>query len=135
MAGEDWDFTMHVEWLALELRRFNAGGTKQKGWTEQQKQLIKDAFDLDLDGSGDIDSTSSIAACVIGDMQHEDWAFTRHVLFHAMELRRFTKYKGWTEQQKQEIKEAFDLLDPDGIGDIDSKSSSAPCVTGDMRHA
>ena len=54
-----------------------------------------------------------------------------------MALRRFNaggkKHKGWTEQQKQEIKEAFDLLDTDGSGDIDSKSSRAPCVTGTLQ--
>merc|ERR1712178_537838 len=39
------------------LRRFNAGGKKQKELTEEQKQEIKEAFDLfDTDGSGEIDS-------------------------------------------------------------------------------
>merc|ERR1711879_834390 len=38
-------------------RRFNAGGKKQKELTEEQKQEIKEAFDLfDTDGSGEIDS-------------------------------------------------------------------------------
>ena len=41
----------------LALRRFNAGGKKQKGLSEEQKQAIKEAFDLfDTDGSGEIDS-------------------------------------------------------------------------------
>merc|ERR1712004_547248 len=38
------------------LRRFNAGGKRQKELTEEQKQEIKEAFDLfDTDGSGTID--------------------------------------------------------------------------------
>mmetsp|Transcript_2121 Transcript_2121/g.3268 ORF Transcript_2121/g.3268 Transcript_2121/m.3268 type:complete len:167 (-) Transcript_2121:120-620(-) len=42
---------------AMALRRFNAGGKKQKELTEEQKQEIKEAFDLfDTDGSGEIDS-------------------------------------------------------------------------------
>merc|ERR1711916_115931 len=41
----------------MALRRFNAGGKKQKDLTEEQKQEIKEAFDLfDTDGSGEIDS-------------------------------------------------------------------------------
>merc|ERR1711871_416405 len=41
----------------MALRRFNAGGKKQKELTEEQKQEIKEAFDLfDTDGSGTIDS-------------------------------------------------------------------------------
>ena len=41
----------------IALRRFNAGGKKQKELTEEQKQEIKEAFDLfDTDGSGSIDS-------------------------------------------------------------------------------
>ena len=40
----------------MALRRFNAGGKKQKELTEEQKQEIKEAFDLfDTDGSGNID--------------------------------------------------------------------------------
>merc|ERR1712224_1002035 len=41
----------------VALRRFNQGGKKQKELTEEQKQEIKEAFDLfDTDGSGSIDS-------------------------------------------------------------------------------
>ena len=41
----------------MALRRFNAGGKKQKELTEEQTQEIKEAFDLfDTDGSGSIDS-------------------------------------------------------------------------------
>merc|ERR1712071_643060 len=41
----------------MALRRFNAGGKKQKELSEEQKQEIKEAFDLfDTDGSGEIDS-------------------------------------------------------------------------------
>merc|ERR1711933_208499 len=45
----------HVPSMAL--RRFNQGGKKQKELSEEQKQEIKEAFDLfDTDGSGEIDS-------------------------------------------------------------------------------
>ena len=41
----------------MALRRFNAGGKKQKKLTEEQKQEITEAFNLfDTDGSGSIDS-------------------------------------------------------------------------------
>merc|ERR1712071_693743 len=41
----------------MALRRFNQGGKKQKELSEEQKQEIKEAFDLfDTDGSGEIDS-------------------------------------------------------------------------------
>jgi len=48
------------------------------------------------------------------------------VLLHAMALRRGLgggrgKQKELTEEQKQEIKEAFDLFDTDGSGSIDAK--------------
>merc|ERR1739840_34361 len=43
--------------MGMALRRFNAGGKKQKELTDEQKQEIKEAFDLfDTDGSGEIDS-------------------------------------------------------------------------------
>ena len=41
----------------MALRRIGAGGKKQKELTEEQKQEIKEAFDLfDTDGSGTIDA-------------------------------------------------------------------------------
>ena len=41
----------------MALRRVGAGGKKQKELTEEQKQEIKEAFDLfDTDGSGSIDA-------------------------------------------------------------------------------
>ena len=41
----------------MALRRFSVGGYKQKKLTEEQKQEIKEAFNLfDTDGSGSIDS-------------------------------------------------------------------------------
>ena len=47
----------------MALRRFNAGGKKQKELTEEQKQEIKEAFDLfDTDGSGTIDPKELRAA-------------------------------------------------------------------------
>merc|ERR1712242_524667 len=46
-----------VSFCVMALRRFNAGGKKQKELSEERKQEIKEAFDLfDTDGSGEIDS-------------------------------------------------------------------------------
>ena len=47
----------------MALRRFNAGGKKQKGLTEEQKQEIKEAFDLfDTDGSGSTELKDAMGA-------------------------------------------------------------------------
>ena len=49
--------------FALHGRRGNAGGKKQKELTDEQKQEIKEAFDLfDTDGSGNIDPKELRAA-------------------------------------------------------------------------
>merc|ERR1712205_39229 len=77
---------------AMALRRFNAGGKKQKELTEEQKQEIKEAFDLfDTDGSGNIDAKE---------------------LENAMQALGF-------EPKKAEIKKMVDDLDKDGDGTVD----------------
>eukprot|EP00427_Karlodinium_veneficum_P016036 CAMPEP_0169136430 /NCGR_PEP_ID=MMETSP1015-20121227/40957_1 /TAXON_ID=342587 /ORGANISM="Karlodinium micrum, Strain CCMP2283" /LENGTH=185 /DNA_ID=CAMNT_0009201119 /DNA_START=74 /DNA_END=629 /DNA_ORIENTATION=+ len=128
----------------MALRRFNAGGKKQKELTEEQKQEIKEAFDLfDTDGSGSIDSKELKVAMralgfepkkeeiqkMISDVDDDGSGTIEYVppsfVFKVMALRRFNaggkKQKELTEEQKQEIKEAFDLFDTDGSGSIDSK--------------
>merc|ERR1719464_1575156 len=76
----------------MALRRFNAGGKKQKELTEEQKQEIKEAFDLfDTDGSGTIDSK---------------------------ELKVAMRALGF-EPKKEEIRKMIDDIDKDGSGAID----------------
>merc|ERR1711956_73059 len=76
----------------MALRRFNAGGKKQKELTDEQKQEIKEAFDLfDTDGSGTID---------------------------AKELKVAMRALGF-EPKKEEIKKMIADIDKDGSGTID----------------
>jgi len=76
----------------MALRRFNAGGKKQKELTEEQKQEIKEAFDLfDTDGSGEIDSK---------------------------ELKVAMRALGF-EPKREEIKKLISEVDKDGSGVID----------------
>merc|ERR1740115_608732 len=76
----------------MALRRFNAGGKKQKELTEEQKQEIREAFDLfDTDGSGTID---------------------------AKELKVAMRALG-LETKKEEIKKMISDIDKDGSGTID----------------
>merc|ERR1711991_476736 len=70
----------------------NAGGKKQKELSEEQKQEIKEAFDLfDTDGSGSIDSK---------------------------ELKVAMRALGF-EPKKEEIQKMISDIDKDGNGDID----------------
>ena len=76
----------------MALRRFNSGGKKQKELTEEQKQEIKEAFDLfDTDGSGTID---------------------------AKELKVAMRALGF-EPKKEEIRKMIADADRDGSGVID----------------
>merc|ERR1712196_716052 len=76
----------------MALRRFNQGGKKQKELTEEQKQEMREAFDLfDTDGSGNID---------------------------AKELESAMQALGF-EPKKAEIKKMVDDLDKDGDGTVD----------------
>merc|ERR1712207_93920 len=76
----------------MALRRFNAGGKKQKELTEEQKQEIKEAFDLfDTDGSNTID---------------------------AKELKVAMRALGF-EPKKEEIRKMIADADRDGSGVID----------------
>merc|ERR1712167_311971 len=78
--------------LTWALRRFNQGGKKQKELTEEQKQEIKEAFDLfDTDGSGNID---------------------------AKELKVAMRALGF-EPKKEEIQKMISDVDDDGSGTIE----------------
>merc|ERR1711936_1191890 len=93
-------FSTRIRWLScikpnlkMALRRFNAGGKKQKELTEEQKQEIKEAFDLfDTDGSGEIDSK---------------------------ELKVAMRALGF-EPKKEEIQKMISDVDDDGSGTIGS---------------
>merc|ERR1712216_722343 len=77
---------------AMALRRFNQGGKKRTELTEEQKQEIKEAFDLfDTDGSGNIDSK---------------------------ELKVAMRALGF-EPKREEIKKLISEVDKDGSGVID----------------
>merc|ERR1712100_1012715 len=76
----------------MALRRFHGGGKKQKELTEEQKQEIKEAFDLfDTDGSGSIDSK---------------------------ELKVAMRALGF-EPKKEEIAKMIADVDEDGSGEVD----------------
>merc|ERR1711956_189443 len=80
----------------MALRRFNAGGKKQKELTEEQKQEIKEAFDLfDTDGSGTIGYE---------------------------EFLKMMTHKILNRDPKDEILKAFRLFDDDETGKISFKN-------------
>merc|ERR1712166_378659 len=86
--------------LTMALRRFNAGGKKQKELTEEQKQEIKEAFDLfDTDGSGSID---------------------------AKELKVAMRALGF-EPKKEEIQKMIADVDDDGSGTIEFQEFLTLC--------
>merc|ERR1711879_216961 len=80
----------------MALRKFNAGGKKQKELTEEQKQEIKEAFDLfDTDGSGTIEYP---------------------------EFLKMMTHKILNRDPKDEILKAFRLFDDDETGKISFKN-------------
>merc|ERR1711990_116504 len=93
MGGSHSNLSFNVKVsFSMALRRFNAGGKKQKELTEEQKQEIKEAFDLfDTDGSGNID---------------------------AKELKVAMRALGF-EPKKVEVKKMVNDLDRDGDGTVD----------------
>merc|ERR1712072_1603254 len=93
---------------AMALRRFNAGGKKQKELTEEQKQEIKEAFDLfDTDSSGNIDAKElKVAMRALGFEPKNE------------EILKMMTHKILNRDPKDEILKAFRLFDDDETGKI-----------------
>merc|ERR1711933_577727 len=96
----------------MALRRFNAGGKKQKELTEEQKQEIKEAFALfDTDGSGEIDSKElKVAMRALGFEPEKE------------EIAKMITHKILNRDPKDEILKAFRLFDDDETGKISFKN-------------
>merc|ERR1712193_278484 len=96
----------------MALRRFNQGGKKQKELTEEQKQEIKEAFDLfDTDGSGSIDSKElKVAMRALGFEPKNE------------EFQKMMTHKILNRDPKDEILKAFRLFDDDETGKISFKN-------------
>jgi len=116
----------------MALRRFNAGGKKQKELTEEQKQEIKEAFDLfDTDGSGSIDSKELKVAMralgfepkkeeiqkMISDVDDDGSGTIEYEEFLKM-----MTHKILNRDPKDEILKAFRLFDDDETGKISFKN-------------
>ena len=116
----------------MALRRFNAGGKKQKELTEEQKQEIKEAFDLfDTDGSGSIDAKELKVAMralgfepkkeeiqkMISDVDDDGSGTIEYEEFLKM-----MTHKILNRDPKDEILKAFRLFDDDETGKISFKN-------------
>eukprot|EP00420_Gonyaulax_spinifera_P010636 CAMPEP_0197942536 /NCGR_PEP_ID=MMETSP1439-20131203/124461_1 /TAXON_ID=66791 /ORGANISM="Gonyaulax spinifera, Strain CCMP409" /LENGTH=299 /DNA_ID=CAMNT_0043565793 /DNA_START=68 /DNA_END=969 /DNA_ORIENTATION=- len=116
----------------MALRRFNAGGKKQKELSEEQKQEIKEAFDLfDTDGSGEIDSKELKVAMralgfepkkeeiqkMISDVDDDGSGTIGYEEFLKM-----MTHKILNRDPKDEILKAFRLFDDDETGKISFKN-------------
>ena len=116
----------------MALRRFNAGGKKQKELTDEQKQEIKEAFDLfDTDGSGEIDSKELKVAMralgfepkkeeiqkMISDVDDDGSGTIGYEEFLKM-----MTHKILNRDPKDEILKAFRLFDDDETGKISFKN-------------
>jgi len=117
---------------SMARRRFNAGGKKQKELTEEQKQEIKEAFDLfDTDGSGEIDSKELKVAMralgfepkkeeiqkMISDVDDDGSGTIGYEEFLKM-----MTHKILNRDPKDEILKAFRLFDDDETGKISFKN-------------
>mmetsp|Transcript_79688 Transcript_79688/g.140642 ORF Transcript_79688/g.140642 Transcript_79688/m.140642 type:complete len:164 (-) Transcript_79688:147-638(-) len=119
----------------MALRRFNAGGKKQKELTEEQKQEIKEAFDLfDADGSGNMDAKElKVALRALGFEPKKDelkklvTSLDRGKNERAQEQLDFQDFmqimsiKLGEKDTKEQISKAFQLFKgPDGLITYDS---------------
>merc|ERR1712156_882292 len=117
------------------LRRFNAGGKKQKELTEEQKQEIKEAFDLfDTGGSGEIDSKELKVAMralgfepkkeeiqkMISDVDDDGSGTIGYEEFLKIMSQKMNE-----RDPKDEILKAFKLFDDDQTGKISFKNLKA----------
>ncbi|CAJ1376623.1 unnamed protein product [Effrenium voratum] len=130
--GKKHRFARFNRFNAMALRRFNAGGKKQKELTEEQKQEIKEAFDLfDTDGSGEIDSKELKVAMralgfepkkeeiqkMISDVDDDGSGTIGYEEFLKM-----MTHKILNRDPKDEILKAFRLFDDDETGKISFKN-------------
>merc|ERR1711941_191676 len=117
-----------VDFEAMALRRFNAGGKKQTELTDQQKQEIKEAFDLfDTDGSGCVDSKElKVAMRALG---FEPKKGEIEKLIHSVDddgdgemdwddFLRMMEVKILNKDPKDDLLKAFRLFDDDETGKI-----------------
>mmetsp|Transcript_50117 Transcript_50117/g.107395 ORF Transcript_50117/g.107395 Transcript_50117/m.107395 type:complete len:164 (+) Transcript_50117:86-577(+) len=112
----------------MALRRFNAGGKKQKELTEEQKQEIKEAFDIfDSEKTGRMDYHElKVAIRAMGFeikkaealelMARYDREESGYIGFSSFEDILVQKYAA--QDPMDEIKKAFELFDEDKRGKI-----------------
>merc|ERR1719316_136928 len=94
----------------MALRRFNAGGKKQKELTDEQKQEIKEAFDL-------FDTKKEEIQKMISDVDDDGSGTIGYEEFLKM-----MTHKILTRDPKDEILKAFRLFDDDETGKISFKN-------------
>ena len=121
----------------MALRRFNAGGKKQNELTEQQKQEIKEAFDLfDTDGSGSIDSKELKVAMRALGFEPKTEKIQKNISdvdddgSGTIEYEKFLKMmtqKILNHDSKDEILNAFRMFDDDETGKISFKNLEGRC--------
>merc|ERR1712005_74903 len=105
------------------LRRFNAGGKKQKELTEEQKQEIKEAFDLfDTDGSGNIDAKELKVAMRALGFEPKKEEIQKMISDVDDDGSGTIEYEEFLKMMKDEILKAFRLFDDDETGKISFKN-------------
>merc|ERR1712235_58154 len=105
------------------LRRFNAGGKKQKELTEEQKQEIKGAFDLfDSDGSGEIDSKELKVAMRALGFEPKKEEIQKMISDVDDDGSGTIGYEEFLKMMTDEILKAFRLFDDDETGKISFKN-------------
>merc|ERR1712014_473894 len=107
----------------MALRRFNAGGKKQKELTEEQKQEIKEAFDLfDTDGSGEIDSKELKVAMRALGFEPKKEEIAKMISDVDDDGSGTIGYEEFLKMMTHKILKAFRLFDDDETGKISFKN-------------
>merc|ERR1712216_626099 len=107
----------------MALRRFNAGGKKQKELTEEQKQEIKEAFDLfDTDGSGEIDSKELKVAMRALGFEPKKEEIQKMIADVDDDGSGTIGYEEFLKMMTHKILNAFRLFDDDETGKISFKN-------------